>query len=99
MIVMIMKRKENTIIDHKYLKKQAVTWNEINLEANDIKFVETKLKDISKSSKCCKFIRQIMHQVWLLASNSSNLICNYLESKINRWKLSKGTIQNACLDW
>ena len=87
-------RKENIIIDHKYHKKQAVSrWSEINLEANDIKCVESKLKGISKSGKCCKFVRQMMHQVWFLASNSYNLICNYLESKINSWKLSKGTIQ------
>ena len=85
--------KENIIIDHKYHKKQVVRLNEINQEANDIKFVESKLKGISKSGKCCKFVRQMMHKVWFIASNSYNLICNYLESMINRWKLSKGTIQ------
>ena len=35
----------------------------------------------------------MMHKVWFIASNSYNLICNYLEWKINKWKLSKGTIQ------
>ena len=35
----------------------------------------------------------MMHQVWFLESNSYKLICNYLESKINRWKLSKGTVR------
>ena len=75
------------------IKKKAVRFNAIGHGANDIKSVESKLKGISKSGKCCKFVRQMMHQVWFLASNSYNLICNYLESKINRWKLSKGTIQ------
>ena len=68
------------MIDH---KKQAVRFNEINQEANYIKFVEKKLKSINKSSKCCKFVRQMVYQVWFLTSNSYNLICKYLELRIN----------------
>ena len=49
--------------DYKYHKKQAVRLNEINQEANDIKFVEIKLKGVSKSGKFCKILRQMMHQV------------------------------------
>ena len=34
-----------------------------------------------------------MLQVWFFSSSSYNLICNYLQSKINKWELSKVTIQ------
>ena len=63
-------RNENIIIDHRHHKKQAFILNEINQEANDIKFVESKLKGISKSGKWSKFVRQMMNQVWFFTSNS-----------------------------
>ena len=86
-------RREYLKIDNKYHKNQSFKLIDINQEANDTKFDESKLKGISKSGKCCQFVRQMMLQVWFFSLSSYNLICNYLQSKINKWELSKVTIQ------
>ena len=92
-------KEESMESEHKYQKEQTNRLFEINQEDSYVEFVESKLKGISESDKCCTFIRQMMHQVWFKASNSNNLIWNHIESKINKWKLSKGTIENTCLAW
>ena len=79
--------------EHKYQKEQTNRLFEINQEDSYVEFVESKLKGISKSDKCCTFIRQMMHQVWFETSNSYNLIWNHIESKINKLKISKGNIE------
>ena len=92
-------KEESMKSEHKYQKEQIDRLFETNQEANYVEFVDSKLKGISKSDKCCTFIRQMMNQVWFEASNSYNLIWNHFESKINKWKLGKGIIENTCLTW
>ena len=79
--------------EHKYQKEQTNRLFEINQEDSYVEFAESKLKGISKSDKFCTFIRQMMHQVWFEVSNSYNLIWSHIESKINKWKLGKETIE------